>query len=90
MDWAASHQLRLPRTPSNLALNACRDGTSTASLGSLFKTFCSEKPFVSVSLPTLELIEINGFYIVEYILLNLQLEVFYQVISFFLEVLALQ
>jgi len=33
---AASHQLRLPRTPSRLTLTASRDGASTASLGSLF------------------------------------------------------
>ena len=31
---AAPYQLRLPRAPSKLALNASRDGTSTASLGS--------------------------------------------------------
>jgi len=29
---AATHQLRLPRAPSNLALNASRDGASTASV----------------------------------------------------------
>ena len=34
---AANHQPRLPRATSSLALNACRDGASTASLGSLFQ-----------------------------------------------------
>jgi len=34
----ASHQTRLPRATSSLALNACRDGASTASLGNLFLT----------------------------------------------------
>ena len=32
----ANHQTRLPRATSSLALNACRDGASTASLGNLF------------------------------------------------------
>ena len=32
----ANHQPRLPRATSSLALNACRDGASTASLGNLF------------------------------------------------------
>jgi len=32
----ANHQTRLPRATSSLALNASRDGASTASLGSLF------------------------------------------------------
>jgi len=32
----ANQQPRLPRAPSSLALNACRDGASTASLGYLF------------------------------------------------------
>jgi len=32
----ATHQTRLPRATSSLALNACRDGASTASLGNLF------------------------------------------------------
>jgi len=31
---AATHQLRLPRAPSKLALNASRNGVSTDSLGS--------------------------------------------------------
>jgi len=31
---AASHQLRLPRIPSNPALSTSRDGGPTASLGS--------------------------------------------------------
>jgi len=34
---AATHQLRLPSAPSNLAMNASGDGASTASLGSLFQ-----------------------------------------------------
>ena len=33
---AANHQPRLPRATSSLALNACRDGASTASLGNLW------------------------------------------------------
>ena len=32
----ANQQPRLPRAPSSLALNASRDGASTASLGNLF------------------------------------------------------
>jgi len=32
----ANQQPRLPRATSSLALNACRDGASTASLGNLF------------------------------------------------------
>ena len=32
----ANQQTRLPRATSSLALNACRDGASTASLGNLF------------------------------------------------------
>jgi len=36
----ANHQTRLPRTTSSLALNACRDGASTASLGNLFWCIC--------------------------------------------------
>ena len=32
-----NHQTRLPRATSSLALNACRDGASTASLGNLFQ-----------------------------------------------------
>ena len=35
MERVATHQLRLPRAQSNMALNSSRDGTSTASLGSL-------------------------------------------------------
>jgi len=35
LGMAATHQLRLPRTPSSPALNAYRGGASTASLGSL-------------------------------------------------------
>jgi len=31
----ANQQPRLPRATSSLALNACRDGASTASLGNL-------------------------------------------------------
>jgi len=34
MGRAASHQLRLPRAPSNRALGAFRDGAPIASLGS--------------------------------------------------------
>ena len=33
----ASHQTRLPRATSSLALNASRDGASTTSLGNLFQ-----------------------------------------------------
>jgi len=33
----AIHQTRLPRATSSLALNASRDGASTASLGNLFQ-----------------------------------------------------
>ena len=33
----ANQQPRLPRATSSLALNACRDGASTASLGNLFQ-----------------------------------------------------
>jgi len=32
----ANHQTRLPRATSTLALNASRDGASTASFGNLF------------------------------------------------------
>ena len=34
MGRATTQQIRLPKAPSNLALNASRDGASTASLGS--------------------------------------------------------
>jgi len=34
MGRAATHQLRLPRIPSNIALNTFGDGASPASLGS--------------------------------------------------------
>ena len=34
----ANHQIRLPRATSSLALNASRDGASTASLGNLFQS----------------------------------------------------
>jgi len=34
MGTAATHQLRLPRTPPNPALSASRDGAPTASLSS--------------------------------------------------------
>ena len=33
----ANQQPRLPRATSSLALNACRDGASTASSGNLFQ-----------------------------------------------------
>ena len=36
MDRVTNHQPRLPRTTPSLALNASRDGASTASLGNLF------------------------------------------------------
>ena len=42
----ANHKTRLPRATSSLALNACRDGASTASLGNLFQcvtTLCVKK-----------------------------------------------
>ena len=41
----ANQQPRLPRATSSLALNACRDGASTASLGRQFQciTTLSEK-----------------------------------------------
>ena len=58
----ASHQPRLPRATSSLALNACRDGASTASLGNLFS---ASPPYrlssgwrdfwLLVSIPTLRL-----------------------------------
>ena len=41
----ANHQTRLPRATSSLALNASRDGESTASLGNLFQcitTLCEK------------------------------------------------
>ena len=56
----ANHQTRLPRATSSLALNACRDGASTASLGNLFQcvtTLCV-KNFLLISnlnLPCLSL-----------------------------------
>ena len=37
MGRVANHQARLPRATSSLALNASRDGASTASLGNLFQ-----------------------------------------------------
>ena len=46
MCGVAHQQPRLPRATSSLALNACRDGASTASLGNLFQCFtalCVEK-----------------------------------------------
>ena len=47
MGRAATHQIRLPRAPFNLTLNVSRDGTATASLGSLcqFLTTLSVKNF---------------------------------------------
>ena len=39
VDRTATHQLRLSRNPFNLALSTSTDGTSTASLGSLFQCF---------------------------------------------------
>ena len=36
----ANQQTRLPRATSSLALNACRDGAPTASLGNLFSVYC--------------------------------------------------
>jgi len=42
----ANQQPRLPRATSSLALNACRDGASTASLGNLFG---ASPPSVDVS-----------------------------------------
>ena len=56
----ANHQTRLPRATSSLALNASRDGASTASLGNLFQcvtTLCL-KNFLLISnlnLPCLSL-----------------------------------
>ena len=41
----ANYQTRLPRATSSLALNASRDGASTASLGNLFQ--CVRKHFFS-------------------------------------------
>ena len=46
-----NHQTRLPRATSSLALNASRDGASTASLGNLFQcvtTLCV-KNFLLIS-----------------------------------------
>ena len=37
MGRVATHQLRLPRAPSNLALSTTRDGAPTPSLVSLFQ-----------------------------------------------------
>jgi len=37
MGGAATHQLRLPRAPSNLALNASRDGAYPTYLGKMFQ-----------------------------------------------------
>ena len=55
----ANHQTRLPRATSSLALNACRDGASTASLGNLFQCITSwVKKFLPISdlnLPCLSL-----------------------------------
>ena len=39
----ATHQLRLPRAPSNLALTTSRDGAHTASLGSCASTSLSSR-----------------------------------------------
>jgi len=44
----ANQQTRLPRATSSLALNASRDGASTASLGNLFP---------AVNAPSLELFQ---------------------------------
>jgi len=45
----ANHQTRLPRATSSLALNACRDGTSTASLGKeLFLEGPSDPPCAAI------------------------------------------
>ena len=38
----ATHQLRLPRAPSSLALIPSRDGAPTASLGNLFQCFTTK------------------------------------------------
>jgi len=47
----ANQQPRLPRATSSLALNACRDGASTASLGNLFLCVTTGlKPDVSARL----------------------------------------
>ena len=63
MGREATHQTRLLKTPSNLALNTSRDGASTASLGSLCQClttlrvknfFWIETPFVTT--PQLQLI----------------------------------
>ena len=47
----ASHQTRLPRATSSLALNVSRDGASTTSLGNLFQCFTTlwEKNFLLIS-----------------------------------------
>jgi len=46
-----NHQTRLPRATSSLALNASKDGASTASLGNLFQcvTALGVKNFLLVS-----------------------------------------
>jgi len=38
-DRATTHQIRMPRAPFNLALNASRVGASTGSLGNLLLLF---------------------------------------------------
>ena len=43
MGRVATHQLRLPRIPPNLALNASRDGASAASLGKLLQCLTNLK-----------------------------------------------
>ena len=45
MHRAATCQLRLPRAPSNLALNASRDGAPTAPLGSCVVPHCPLSKF---------------------------------------------
>jgi len=48
----ANQQPRLPRATSSLALNACRDGASTASLGKLFSASPPSGQKTSSSYPT--------------------------------------
>ena len=47
----ANQQPRLPRATSSLALNACRDGASTASLGNLFQCVNLFQPTASFQSP---------------------------------------
>ena len=69
MGRVANHQTRLPRATSSLALNAFRDGASTASLGNLFQcvtTLCvkKKKNFLLISKLNLPYLSLKPFPIV--------------------------